>query len=119
MQLELWRTGVTGSVVVITAAVAYIVSLLQRMKRDQDARAKANEERDKQRAEVQENVRRLVNSTGVHHEGEYISFGRSLFNSVRRNLAPVLMACMVLMLFYQVFTEPRRRLVAPALLEGK
>lgn len=68
LQIELWRAVVTGCLVILTAGVGYAVSFLHRMKREQDARAMTNIERDSQRNEVQENVRRLVNGLGVNAE---------------------------------------------------
>ncbi len=65
MQAELWRGFVSGTLIILLGVVAYVTSVLSRMKREQDARAVQDEQRDVQRAEVQENVRRIMNGNGV------------------------------------------------------
>ncbi len=60
LQMELWRALVSSSLLMLMALVAYVVSVLTRMKREQDRRAQDNECRDVQRKEVLENVRRLA-----------------------------------------------------------
>ncbi len=65
LQVEAWRALMTGSLLILVALVSYIVSILSRLKREQDARALKDEQRDVQRAEVQENVRRIMNGHGV------------------------------------------------------
>ncbi len=65
MQLEAWRALMTGALLILVALVAYVVSVLSRLKREQDARGIKDEMRDVQRAEVQENVRRIMNGKGV------------------------------------------------------
>jgi hypothetical protein len=68
LQMELWRALVSSSLLVLMALVAYVVSVLTRMKSEQDIRAKDNKHRDAQRDEVQENVRRLAEPLGLHSE---------------------------------------------------
>jgi uncharacterized membrane protein len=91
-----------GIVAIIAAAVAYVVAFLSRMKREQDSRAARNEQRDQQRAEVQENVRRLVNSTGVHHDNDHYNTAMLIWNYLHRNAAPVIiLSVMVVIAYYR------------------
>ncbi len=65
LQSELWRGLVSALLLMLMALVGYVVSVLHRMKGEQDARSAENQRRDVQRAEIQENVRRLTNGHGV------------------------------------------------------
>jgi uncharacterized iron-regulated membrane protein len=65
LQSELWRGLVSALLLMLMALVGYVVSVLHRMKGEQDARAAENQRRDVQRAEIQENVRRLTDGHGV------------------------------------------------------
>ncbi len=65
---EIYQALMLSGVALIAAATAYVVSVLSRMKREQDARAAQNQVRDQQRNEIQENIRRIVNGGGVQRE---------------------------------------------------
>jgi hypothetical protein len=66
LQVEIWRVLVSTGMLVLMALGSYIVSVLHRMKSDQDARAVLNLRRDEQRNEMQENVRRIANGLSIH-----------------------------------------------------
>ncbi len=65
---EIYQALLLGGVAIIAAGVAWVVAVLGRLAREQNARAAINSVRDCQRTEIQENVRRLVNGNGVHRE---------------------------------------------------
>jgi hypothetical protein len=106
-----------GGVAIIGAVVAYVLSILSRMKREQDARAEQNEQRDLQRSEIQENVRRIVNSRGVAHDDECNHWNLLLRHYLRTNALPLgsLVLLLLLALYqyrhtqarFQAHTEPK------------
>jgi C4-dicarboxylate-specific signal transduction histidine kinase len=63
LQIELWRALVSSSLLVLMALVAFVVSVLTRMKREQDVRAKEQPHRDAQRREVHQAQRELLKRT--------------------------------------------------------
>ncbi len=59
---------VLAAVAVLPVLALYIITLLKGLMRDAANRAEVNHQRDHQRDEIQENVRRLVNGNGVQHD---------------------------------------------------
>jgi hypothetical protein len=66
---QLLSAFVLFAVAVLPVGALYIITLLRVLMRDTNRRAESNRARDLQRAEIAENVRRLVNSGGVGPDG--------------------------------------------------
>jgi hypothetical protein len=62
---QLLAAFVLFAVAVLPVGALYIITLLRVLMRDTNMRAQSNRERDRQRDEIAENVRRLVNGGGV------------------------------------------------------
>jgi trans-2-enoyl-CoA reductase len=65
---QLLSAFVSFAQVVLPVLALYIIMLLKRMAGENQNRAEVNHQRDHQRDEIQENVRRLVNGHGVQDD---------------------------------------------------
>jgi hypothetical protein len=68
--VDLWRAVIAGAIGLIGGGVIYLVAVLRAMASGWDAARRQNEARDVARAEIQENVRRIIDGAGVQHDGE-------------------------------------------------
>jgi hypothetical protein len=87
VQAGIYQALMLGAVAIIGAGVAWVVAVLGRLAREQNARGRENQVRDTQRAEIQENVRRLVNGDGAQYDPEKQHPPRSV-NDGRREMHP-------------------------------
>jgi hypothetical protein len=80
----IYQALMLGAVAIIGAGVAWVVAVLGRLAREQNARGRENQVRDIQRGEILENVRRLTNGSALIVPTERLTKGRHRVRPDRR-----------------------------------